>query len=239
MSVAFSSDGRRVVSGSADQTLRIWDAQTGGALLRPLHGHSDSVLSVAFSSDNRRIVSGSLDRTVRIWDAQTGAVILGPLQGHSGPVASVAFSSDALRIVSGSSDQKVRIWDAQTGAALLHPLQGHSDSVWCVAFSSDGRRIVSSSSDNTVRIWDPSAPFSAFDSCGPFQNFSRVISRELSQLLHEDWVCNPSGERVFWLPRRTSENTLTTPSSLFRPSLMIIPWRLIYRNSRLGRIGST
>ncbi|KAG9085884.1 hypothetical protein FS749_004044 [Ceratobasidium sp. UAMH 11750] len=117
-----------------------------------------------------------------------------------GAINGISVSRDGRRIVSGSSDNTVRIWDAQTGAALLHPLQGHSDRVMSVAFSSDGQRIASGSSDNTVRIWDPFTPFSAFDICGPFKNSSRVTSRELSQLLREDWVCKPSGEPVFWLP---------------------------------------
>ncbi|KAG8703002.1 hypothetical protein FRC08_003123 [Ceratobasidium sp. 394] len=200
MSVAFSSDDRRIVSGSSDNTVRIWDAHAGTALLGPFRGHSGPVRSVAFSSDGQRIVSGSSDETVRIWDAHTGVALLHPLKGHSDSVMSVTFSPDGRGIASGSSDKTVRIWDVQTGAALLHPLQGHSDSVWSVAFSSDSKHIVSGSSDNTVRIWDLSTLFSAFDICGPFQNSSRVASGELSQLLREDWVCNPSGERVFWLP---------------------------------------
>jgi WD40 repeat protein len=70
-SVAFSPDGTRIVSGSSDKTMRIWDAQTG-LQTTVLEGHSGPVYSVAFSPDGTRIVSGSLDETVRIWDAQTG-----------------------------------------------------------------------------------------------------------------------------------------------------------------------
>ncbi|KAG9076716.1 hypothetical protein FRC06_009352 [Ceratobasidium sp. 370] len=200
MSVAFSSDGRRIVSGSSDKTVRIWDAQTGAALLRPLRGHSNLVTFVAFSSDDRRIVSGSDDKTMRIWDAQAGAALLDPLRGHSDSVRSVAFSSNGRRIVSGSDDKTVRIWDAQTGAALLDPLRGHSDSVRSVEFSSNGRRIVSGSEDYTVRIWDPFTPSSTFNNTDQFWNSSRVVSGELSRFLHEGWVCRPSGERIFWLP---------------------------------------
>ncbi|KAG8723657.1 hypothetical protein FRC09_002319 [Ceratobasidium sp. 395] len=154
-SIAVSSDGRRIVSSfHRDGTVRIWDAQTGTALLKSLEGHPGFITSVAFSSDGRCIVSGSMDQTVRIWDAQTGAALLRPLEGHSGFVTSVAFSPNGRRIVSGSGDKTVRIWDAQTGAAHRKPLKGHEDCVWSVAFSSDGRRIVSGSEDQTVRIWD-------------------------------------------------------------------------------------
>ncbi|KAJ7808904.1 WD40-repeat-containing domain protein [Mycena olivaceomarginata] len=153
-SVAFSPDGQRIVSGSDDKMVRIWDATTGAAIGEPLQGHDDWVSSVAFSPDGQRIVSGSGDKTVRIWDAATGAAIGKPLRGHYDSVLSVVFSPDGQRIVSGSADKTVRIWDTATGAAIGEPLQGHDDWVRSVAFSPDGQRIVSGSDDETVRIWD-------------------------------------------------------------------------------------
>ena len=71
-SVAFSPDGRRIVSGGADNTVRVWDADTGQRIGQPLTGHTDGVTSVAFSPDGTRIASGSGDKTVRLWDAATG-----------------------------------------------------------------------------------------------------------------------------------------------------------------------
>ncbi|KAG9119888.1 hypothetical protein FRC07_004865, partial [Ceratobasidium sp. 392] len=153
-SVGFSPDGRRIVSGSLDNMVRVWDADTGAPVGEPLAGHSNWVLSVAYSPDGRRIVSGSLDNTVRVWDADTGAPVGEPLAGHSGAVLSVAYSPDGRRIVSSSSDNTVRVWDADTGAPVGEPLAGHSASVISVAYSPDGCRIVSGSDDNTVRVWD-------------------------------------------------------------------------------------
>jgi WD40 repeat protein len=89
-SVAFSPDGKQVVSGSGDKTVRLWDTATG-ALLQTLEGHSDYVNSVAFSLDGKQVVSGSDDKTVRLWDAATGA-LLQTLEGHFDSVNSVAFS---------------------------------------------------------------------------------------------------------------------------------------------------
>lgn len=70
-SVAFSPDGQRIVSGSNDKTVRLWDVN-GQPIGQPFVGHEDWVRSVAFSPDSQRIVSGSDDETIRIWDATTG-----------------------------------------------------------------------------------------------------------------------------------------------------------------------
>ncbi len=117
-SVAFSPDGRRIVSGSADQTLRLWDAASGEPIGSPLQGHTNTVRSIAFSPDGQRIVSGSDDRTLRLWDAATGEPIGSPLRGHRGFVRTVAFSPDGRRIVSGSDDGTLRLWDGLSGQSL-------------------------------------------------------------------------------------------------------------------------
>jgi WD40 repeat protein len=157
--VAFSPDGRRIVSGSYDNTLRLWDASSGRPIGSPLQGHTSPVSSVAFSLDGRRIVSGSWDSTLRLWDASSGRPIGSPLQGHTDTdwVVSVAFSPDGRRIVSGSEDKTLRLWDATSGQPIGSPLQGHTDKVSSVAFSPDGQRIVSGSHDNTLRLWDASS----------------------------------------------------------------------------------
>jgi WD40 repeat protein len=147
----FSHDGKRIVSGSDDHIVCVWDANTG-AVLQKLQGHTGAVLSIAFSSDGARIVSASTDQTVRVWDAKAGAVI-NTLKDHTDWVRSVAFSQDGTRIVSGSDDESVRVWNAETGAVLL-VLQGHLDYVRSVAFSPDGKSIVSGSDDETVRVWN-------------------------------------------------------------------------------------
>ncbi|KAF5337527.1 hypothetical protein D9758_016982 [Tetrapyrgos nigripes] len=153
-SVAYSPDGRHVVSGSSDYTIRIWDIQTGQQVGESLEGHRDGVHSVAFSPDGRHVVSGSNDNTVRIWDVQTGQQFGEPLKGHTKRVWSVAYSPDSRHVVSGSADYTIRIWDIQTGQQVGEPLEGHTDEVNSVAFSPDSRHVGSGSDDNTVRIWD-------------------------------------------------------------------------------------
>ncbi|KAG8792415.1 hypothetical protein FRC12_006188 [Ceratobasidium sp. 428] len=153
LSVAVSPNGNRIASGSIDGTVRVWDAETGDAVLGPLNGHSSSVYCVAFSPDGRWIASGLYDHTIFVWNAETGELKLGPIRGHSSQLISVAFSPDSHRLVSGSYDQTIRVWELETGRSVLE-LRGHSDSVRSVACSPNGRWIASGSDDNTLRIWD-------------------------------------------------------------------------------------
>ncbi|KIM27453.1 hypothetical protein M408DRAFT_24399 [Serendipita vermifera MAFF 305830] len=182
--VAFSPDGKRIVSGSNDETIRVWDAETGVVVAGPLQGHRKSINSVAFSPDGSRIVSGSFDKTVRVWDAETGAVVAGPFEGHSSGVSSVSFSPDGKRIVSGSHDETVRVWDAETGAVVAGPLQAHNDLVHSVAFLPDGKRIVSASTDQTVLVWN--AETGAFVAC-TFRDHSNLV---------RSGAFSPDGKRI-------------------------------------------
>ncbi|KIJ46218.1 hypothetical protein M422DRAFT_165567 [Sphaerobolus stellatus SS14] len=152
--IAFSHDGKRIVSGSHDKTIRIWDAETGQNVGDPLTGHTEWVQSVAFSHDGKQIVSGSADKTIQIWDVETGQNVGDPLIVHTYLFMSVAFSHDGKRIVSGSDDETIQIWDAETGQNVGDPLIGHTGRVLSVAFSHDGKRIVSGSNDKTIQIWD-------------------------------------------------------------------------------------
>lgn len=119
MSVAFSQDSKHIVSGSADNTICIWDVETGTRISGPFQGHSCWVMSVAFSPDGKYVVSGSADMTICIWDVEMGAAVSGPLQGHTGKVHSVSFSHDGKHIVSGSADKTIRIWDVDTTVSFL------------------------------------------------------------------------------------------------------------------------
>jgi len=149
--MAVSSDGKRIVSGSVDKTVKVWDAATGAELMT-LRGHDGGINSVAFSQDGKRIVSGSEDKTIKIWDAATGAELM-TLRGHSDEVRGVAFGPDGKRIVSGSFDATIKVWNATNGDELM-TIRGHECKIGPVSFSPDGRRIVSGSMDNTIKVWD-------------------------------------------------------------------------------------
>jgi hypothetical protein len=115
-SVAWNPSGTRIVSGSEDKTLRIWDAATGTSL-QTLEGHESWVWSVAWNPAGTRIVSGSGDKTLRIWDAATGTS-LQTLEGHEGGVTSVSWNPAGTRIVSSSEDNTLRIWESRAEDAL-------------------------------------------------------------------------------------------------------------------------
>ncbi|KAF7363067.1 WD40 repeat-like protein [Mycena venus] len=145
--VAFSHDGERIVSGSRDKTVRVWNSKTGALLVEPIQ-HDENLMSVAFSPDGEHIVSGGND--IVVWNSRTGTLVAGPFRGHSDPVNSVAFSPDGGRIVSGSADHTIRIWDAKALGVEKVESEGHSDTVWSVAFSPNGEQIVSGSEDGTI-----------------------------------------------------------------------------------------
>ena len=151
--VAFSPDGRRIVSASLDTTIRIWNSDTGDLVLGPLKGYN-IVSCAVFSPDGRRIVSTSDDRTIRVWNSDTGEMVLGPLQGHTDIVYKAVFSPNGRLIVSTSRDKTIRVWDAQSGDMVLGPLEGHVDGVRFAVFSVDARHILSCSTDGTILIWD-------------------------------------------------------------------------------------
>src|SRR5262249_48721949 len=108
--VAFSPDGRRLATGGAENTVKIWDVQTGEEL-RTHRGHGGEVYPLAFSPDDngRWIASAGEDSTVRVWDSHSGKLVR-TFRGHRGLVSSVAFSPDGRRLVSGSRDKTVKVW---------------------------------------------------------------------------------------------------------------------------------
>jgi WD40 repeat protein len=153
LDVAWSTDGRRIAAACRDNTVRLFDGESGQCVGAPLAGHGEAVRSVAFSPDGSHVASGGEDRTARIWNVDTGEPIGSPLAGHQDWVGGLAFSPDGSRLVTGGFDNAVRLWDAVSGQPVGSPMRGHSGAVTSVAFSGDGRFVVSGGEDKTVRVW--------------------------------------------------------------------------------------
>jgi WD40 repeat protein/serine/threonine protein kinase len=154
-SLAFSSDGKKLASGSgsADRTVKLWDTATG-LELATLKGHGHRVLSIAFSPDGKKVASGCYDRSVKLWDTSSGRELATLKHGHA--VWAVAFSPDGKMLVSGSEDREVKLWNVDTGQELV-TLKGHGDAIYSLAFSPDGKKVASGSKDRTVKLWDAAA----------------------------------------------------------------------------------
>src|SRR5271157_5808756 len=114
--VAVTPDGRRAVSASLDDTLKVWDLKSGREL-RTLQGHSAAVRGMAVTADGKRAVSASEDKTLKVWDLESGRV-LRTLEGHSFRVTGVAVTPDGQRAVSASFDHTLKLWDLETGKVL-------------------------------------------------------------------------------------------------------------------------
>ncbi len=158
--LAFRPDGRRLASGGADRTVKIWDAATG-KLLRTISAHKHAVSGVAFSPDGRTLASSSWDRTVKLWDAETGR-LLQTLTGHTLAATRVAFSPDGQTVATSCWDQKIRLWNPATGKEVKS-LQWKSPPGWvepldCVVFHPGGRYLAAApdrfGGRGDVRVYD-------------------------------------------------------------------------------------
>jgi WD40 repeat protein len=159
---SFSADGRRVVTASDDKTARIWDAETGKAIMAPLK-HDGPVWHASFSADGHRVVTGCDDKTARVWDADTGEPLTPPLK-HEHPVSRAWFSADGRHVLVGfvqidQGDLCITgpaaagpVWDVATRKALTPSIKTGA-SVYHATVSADHRRLVTLHF-GTARVWD-------------------------------------------------------------------------------------
>jgi WD40 repeat protein/tRNA A-37 threonylcarbamoyl transferase component Bud32 len=179
-SVAFSRDGRRVVSASDDRTACVW-AVNGTSPAIVLQGHDAAVRGAEFSPDGAAIVTASDDRTARVWRWAGGAEPIA-LRGHRGPVNSASFSPDGTRVVTASADHTVRIWwvDGRGEIVVLEGntrenLEARYRGINWAGFTPDGQQILGTGRDGAAWAWSIDGPEKSDRLEGMGGEVSRVI----------------------------------------------------------------
>lgn len=143
---AIAAHGDTLVSGSYDNTVRVWRISTGEAR-HVLSGHSQKVYSVVLDTKRNRCISGAMDSLVKIWDLNTGACLY-TLEGHNLLVGILDLRDE--RLVSAAADSTLRIWDPENGRCR-NVLSAHTGAITC--FQHDGQKVISGS-ERTVKMWD-------------------------------------------------------------------------------------
>jgi WD40 repeat protein len=149
-SVAWSPNGQVLASASSDNSVILWNAQTGERA-RALK-YDDRLHAVAWSHSGAMLACGAGDGKVVVWEAKSDGHLF-TLEGHKDEAHSVAWSPDDARLVSASDDNTLMLWDVET-SELLAKLEGHSRRVRSVAWSPDGALLVSGAADRRVIVWD-------------------------------------------------------------------------------------
>jgi WD40 repeat protein len=150
-SVAFSPDGKLVLTGNSYHLGYLWDAETGKKSFE-LKGHSGTILSVGIRPDGKQLLTASEDGTLKMWNAKTGE-LEHTLEGHEGPIFSAAYSPDNRTILSGGDDGMVYLWDAETGKQLRR-FECHKERILSVGFHPKGRCFATGSTDGTAKLWE-------------------------------------------------------------------------------------
>ncbi len=159
--VVWLGDGKTLVTGSADRTVRVWEVETGKEIAK-LTGHSGPVLCLAVSPDGKLLCSGSSDQTIRVWDT-TSWQLVRAMTNHLGPVHDLAFGtaqSEESReklpsyLASAGGDSTVRIWQPEVGRLVR--IVRHPAPVYCLAWSSTGQ-LMSGAKDGQLRTIDADA----------------------------------------------------------------------------------
>lgn len=146
----FSADGKYIITGSIDKTVKLWDARSG-TLVKDLAHHPNYISSCNYSPDGKYIVTSSVDGNLKIWKA-SDLLPVADISAHSAYLVSVKISPDSKYIATASRDKSAKLWELSTGK-LLHVFNGHKDDVRSIDFSPDGKYLATGCLDDIARIW--------------------------------------------------------------------------------------
>jgi WD40 repeat protein len=150
--LAFTPDGKFLISGGDDNAILVWEVETG-KFVRRLDGSSNWVMALAVSPDGKQLAAGGFDKMIRIWDLAAGTKVK-DIPANNQYVLALGWSPDGKLIASGGQDKVVRLWDAESGKEV-RALTGHTDLISAVAFHPNGQILASCSGDldKSVRLW--------------------------------------------------------------------------------------
>jgi len=220
--VSWSPNSTRIVSGSADKTVQVWDALTGKNAVT--YEHDNFVRAVAWSPNATYLASAGRDHIVEVQNAATGGIVFAYHRYYRW-INAVSWSPDSARLASASDDKTARLWDATTGAHVLI-YRGHTAMVNTVAFSPDGKRVASGDASGFVQVWDAKtgARISIYHGHTD-QVRSLVWSRNGKNVLSASWdhtvqVWNAAqGSHVFTYHQPTEVETVTlSPDGVYAAS---------------------
>jgi len=150
-SLKFTPDGKYLISGCYDRSIKMWDVATGSEI-RTFSGHIDCVSSIDISADGKYLVSAANKDNLKLWDLYTGKELMN-FTGHVFDVKCVVFSPDGKRIASAAWDQSACIWDVKTGKAIYNiiPSDGYN---YAISFSPDGNQIIFGGEKGVIHVCD-------------------------------------------------------------------------------------
>jgi WD40 repeat protein/transcriptional regulator with XRE-family HTH domain len=149
--LAYSPDGTRIASGDNTGTVKVWDVETGDALLTLEHSTNSKIRALVFSRDGKYLASGTQNGIGKIWDSSSGKLLLS-LIGHTSTLKDFAFRSDGAQLATAGYDGTVRVWDARFGQEV-QTFYGDSAGFWTVMYTSDGTRLVAATDKGTIRTY--------------------------------------------------------------------------------------
>lgn len=148
--IVFAADSQKIASASFDQSIKIWNYQTG-ELIRVISENAGVVYALALSYQHKLLAQGSSEQNIKLWDIETGALVE-ICKEHSGSVRAIAISFDGQILASGSYDGTIKLWDLETAKEIRTCTQ-HCGTVNAIAFSPDGQILASGGGDGIVKLW--------------------------------------------------------------------------------------
>jgi WD40 repeat protein len=196
--VAVFPDKQRMVTGSKDKTLRLWDLKTG-VVLKKMEGHSSRVWALAVSRDGQLIASGDENGKVIIWHGETGESLTQLTKAHSFGVYSLDFSPDGTVLATGSHDKTTKLWNTETWKPQDDPIKCRS-CVYCVRFSPSG--LLAIATNTNIQIYNPGTRECTFK----------------THTCNYSFAWTPDGTRLLTSGYESDPNTIREPNTIRKPN---------------------